>query len=405
MPITKYSLGKETIYSWQYQGMQNLTKEIGTILEPQTSSLSPESSILIKPNLNNDLNALTGNSVDLRVLAALIQALQMRGFANITIADGPNIGVYRKGVDVFARLGVRALADHFGVNLADLNHAPFAVVRLPTGPIRVAEICLHADFVINIPKIKTHAEAGMSAAIKNLMGCVVGTDTRLVHADLATNLVRLNEFITPNLILVDGIIGMEGNGPGDGTPRRADILLAGKNPFVMDLLLARLVGLDRNSIPCLQVALENAHIDIRDVALVDKIEPIIRFEPPPPRGLVTRILDHRFLTGIRDITRPIHSSETARRLLYRLGIMQDVYENAEPRIEGLTLNRQECNDCGKCLPVCPLELPITEPGFTFDCLQCLYCFFVCPQDAIRIVGDLGYLKSHLARYGEMMKSL
>jgi Pyruvate/2-oxoacid:ferredoxin oxidoreductase delta subunit len=142
---------------------------------------------------------------------------------------------------------------------------------------------------------------------------------------------------------------------------------------------------------------------------VDEIEAIARFEPPPQRKLMTRLLEHRLLAGLRDLTRPIHGSETARRLLYRLGIMQDVYEVAEARIERLVLDRGACDECGKCLAVCPIELPITDSDFDFwaspNCLGCLYCAFVCPQEAITIEGELGYLKARLARYGEAMRSL
>lgn len=365
--------------------------------------------ILLKPNLNNDLSALTGNSTDLRLLAAVIETLQQRGCARIVVGDGPNIGTYRKGIDVLGRLGVRALCAHYGVECIDLNHAPTAEIRLTTGTVRVARLCLEADFFLSLPKLKTHAEAGMSAAVKNLMGCVAGTDKRLMHYSLPANLVRLNEIIKPHLILVDGLTAMEGNGPGDGRPRQLDLLIAGTDAFLLDLYIARLVGLDRNNIPYLRIARQEGYIRDEDIAQVDKIEPIAHLEPPPPRSLSTRALEHRFLQGVRDLTRPIHGSEVARRLLYRLGIMQDVYEQAEARIERLTLDRQACDKCGRCLAACPTAIPITDPHFDFwgspDCLACLYCAFVCPQKAIMIQGDLGYLKTHLARYGELMRRL
>ena len=67
--------------------------------------------IVLKPNLNNDLVALSGNCTDLRVLSALIEGLQARGYTRFTIADGSNVGVDRRDIDTFKRLRVDALAD------------------------------------------------------------------------------------------------------------------------------------------------------------------------------------------------------------------------------------------------------------------------------------------------------
>jgi uncharacterized protein (DUF362 family)/ferredoxin len=365
--------------------------------------------ILIKPNLNNDLSALTGNSTDLRVLVALIQNLQQQGYTNITIADGPNVGIYRKGIDVFDRLGLRCLAEKLDVRLIDLNHSAYVQVEVESGFVRVAEPCLQADYLINVPKIKTHAEAGMSVAVKNLMGCVVGADTRIMHLDLGANLVRLNQAVQPDLILVDGLIGMEGNGPGDGSPRRLDLLLAGRDPYELDLLVSRLMGLDAKESSYLKVAQQKGIIDDDVLRQMEDIDPMVTLEAPPQRSLVTRILEHHSLGRLRDLTRFIHGSEWARRLLYRFRIMQDVYETSEANVETLILEHELCDRCGLCLDVCPVELPITDKDFDFyassDCLGCLYCAFICPQEAIQIVGELGYLEAHLARYGESMRSL
>jgi uncharacterized protein (DUF362 family)/NAD-dependent dihydropyrimidine dehydrogenase PreA subunit len=365
--------------------------------------------IFIKPNLNNDLCAMTGNSTDLRLLAAVIEALQQRGYANIAIGDGPNIGTYRRGIDVFGRLGVRALAAHFGVRLLDLNREPPVEAELTTGRVRLARICLEADFFINLPKLKTHAEAGMSLALKSLIGCVVGTDKREVHANLPANIVRLNEIIRPHLHIADALVAMEGNGPGDGDPRRLDMLLAGTNPFVLDLAAAQLFGLSWQQVPALEVAHHLGHLSEEEVAAADALEPLVALEPPPPRGLLTRLLDHRALAPLRDLTRPMHSQEWVRAALHRAGIIQDVYEQTEADIEQLTLNRQACDGCGLCLAVCPTELAITAPDFDFwtspECLRCLYCALVCPRKAIAIEGNPGYLEAHLERYGEKMRSL
>ena len=386
-----------------------IVDHVRACLETVTLPARLDAVIVIKPNLNNDLLALTGNSTDLRVLAALLRALQERGYTDITLADGPNIGTYRKGVDILGRLGVRALAERFGARVLDLNQSSAVEIEVATGTVRVADVWLHADFFISVPKIKTHAEAGMSGAVKNLMGCVSGTDKRLMHRDLAANLVRLNERIRPDWILVDGLVGMEGNGPGDGIPKRLDTLLCGDDPFRLDLLLARLVGLDREIIPYLTIARQRGHINDEDVRLVDAIDPVVAFEPAPTRGLATRLLEHRALTAVRDLTRPIHSSEAVRALLYRLGVIQDVYRQDEAQIRSMSLDRQRCDGCGACVAVCPMELPVTDADFGFlaspECLGCLYCALICPREAIEIQGELGYLQDHLERYGKSIRCL
>jgi ferredoxin len=310
---------------------------------------------------------------------------------------------------VFDRLGLRCLAEKLDVRLIDLNHSAYVQVEVESGFVRVAEPCLQADYLINVPKIKTHAEAGMSVAVKNLMGCVVGADTRIMHLDLGANLVRLNQAVQPDLILVDGLIGMEGNGPGDGSPRRLDLLLAGRDPYELDLLVSRLMGLDAKESSYLKVAQQKGIIDDDVLRQMEDIDPMVTLEAPPQRSLVTRILEHHSLGRLRDLTRFIHGSEWARRLLYRFRIMQDVYETSEANVETLILEHELCDRCGLCLDVCPVELPITDKDFDFyassDCLGCLYCAFICPQEAIQIVGELGYLEAHLARYGESMRSL
>jgi uncharacterized protein (DUF362 family)/ferredoxin len=399
-----------TVTIWKYENTGALIQDVRGLLERDDVSRprSKHDLILLKPNLNNDLSALTGNSTDLRLLTAVLRYFTDAGYTNVVIADGPNVGIDRKGVDVFDRLGVRRLAEQFGVRVVNLNDEPSVQVELTTSKARVASICLEADFIVCLPKIKTHAEVGMSLACKLLVGCVVGQDKKRVHDNLVPNILRLNEIIRPDLYLVDGLIAMEGNGPGDGHPRRLDLLIAGDDPFQVDLAGSRLVGFELDEIPYLRLAYDKGHISTEDWQTAQAIEPLAYIEKPPPRKVATRILGHNIFTNLRDITRPLHSAMVVQRFLYHTGIIQDVYEVKDAHLAPLTLDREMCTECDSCLSFCPVELPITASDFEFNagkCVECLACALVCPEGAIPLTGDLGYLAAHLERYGEELRAL
>jgi len=362
--------------------------------------------ILLKPNCNNDLPSVFGNSTDLRLIKAVIDFLHERGYRRLTIGDGPNIGTFRKGIDVLGRLGLRALAGHSGVEVVDLNRAPAVSVELATGPVAVAEICLTADCVISLPKIKTHAEAGFSFAMKNLIGCASGTDKRRVHDDLARNIAALNERIPVRLVIGDGLIVMEGNGPGDGQPRYGGLLLAGDDPFWLDGVAARLAGLDPRRVPYWQAAIARRNLTEADLLPIDAIAPLVELVPAPARGTAATLLDHPALAVLRDRTRAIHSSHLVRSLLYRLGVIQDVYSGCEPRITRLLVDSAKCQGCGLCAAFCPHSLgPAGLAARPDNCLRCLSCYWLCPHTSVTIDGELGYLAEHRRRFAGRLARL
>jgi uncharacterized protein (DUF362 family) len=363
---------------------------------------------LLKPNLNNDLNGLTGNSTDLRLLRALIEALQERGYRNLTIADGPNFGVHRLGINVFRRLAVDRLAALYGVKCVDLNFDQGRPVELLGGRLtRIAATCLEADYMINLPKLKTHAEAGLSLACKNLIGCNVGVNKKRAHDDLPRAIVRLNQILRPQLHIVDGLVAMEGNGPGDGLPRELGLLFSGRDPFLLDAAIARLVGITPDRLPHLAVARQQGLLDVRDWEAVAGLTPLVRLLPAPPRRLIARALTRNSLTWFRDLTRPLFANRLVIRLLHRLRIVQDIYEATEAEIGRLSLNGAGRDaELSRLSAYCPVGLDINR--FRFDpaeerCIGCLYCFWLSPDGLVRLDGDLGYLRTHLDRYQTLVR--
>ena len=257
--------------------------------------------IVIKPNLNNDLSALTGNSTDLRVLAALVSELQSKGYTNVAIADGPNVGVERRGIDVFKRLRISNLATKFGVELINLNRDDGEPVTLEGGAQpRISHTLTNADFIICAPTVKTHAEAGMSIACKNWVGIVCGQDKRQMHYALGPNIARLVERFPPHLVIVDGLIGMEGNGPGDGEPVRLGFIAAATNPWLCDLTVCRLVGFPWENVTYLKYAVEQQIIPpTLPNEVATQVSRMAQVVPAPTRNILAETSDKRSLFWLK----------------------------------------------------------------------------------------------------------
>lgn len=123
-----------------------------------------------------------------------------------------------------------------------------------------------ADVIINFCKLKSHGMMGMSAATKNLFGIIPGTKKPEFHfrfpnyEDFANMLIDLNEFLKPKYCIVDAVVGMEGNGPTAGTPRKIGAILASKSPYKLDLACAAIIGLTKENVPTLEEAYKRGFI-------------------------------------------------------------------------------------------------------------------------------------------------
>lgn len=364
---------------------------------------SRDARVVLKPNLNNDLVALTGNCVDLRVFAGLIEALQRRGFRNITIADGSNVGIARRDISTFRRLRVQGLAERYGVRVVDLNHdeGREIVLHRDAHPA-IAKTVLEADFLISIPKVKTHAEAGLSCAMKNWVGIARGQDKRHMHYDLGRNIFALNEVVLPDLILVDGLVGMEGNGPGDGEPFRFGQLLMSDNAFLNDAVVCRLVDMPLTEVPYLVHAHTAGHLDNALLAQIASSLPVLRpIKRAPPRSRLSELSEARSLNWLKKAVRPVVQHPKVSELAYKAKIIQDVYSLEDDTLQLVGRNAEACGNCARCVDFCPTGLTLAEIGVKTDspdCIQCLYCWWVCPNEALSLSGEHNAMSRQVGRY-------
>ncbi len=121
--------------------------------------------------------------------------------------------------------------------------------------IKVAKRVLDADFLINVPTMKTHVATGVSLCLKNLKGVLPENEKRRSHF-LGVNkfVTDLNSIVKPHLCVIDGTVAMEGDGPMQGTPVHLGVLVAGCDPVATDLIATRVMGLDPWEFKCFNYA-------------------------------------------------------------------------------------------------------------------------------------------------------
>lgn len=406
--MKEFTFEKDSIKLFECRNMKDVERNIEQVFKDNQKILprKKDAKILVKPNLNNDLNALTGNSTDLRVIISVLRALKKRKYSNVTLADGPNCGVNHIGIDVFSRLSLRQVAKMFDIKLMNLNKDKGRIVKLLTDDAEIAESILDSDFIIDLPKIKTHMEAKITIACKNYMGGLKGTEKRKMHENLPGNIVRLNEIIKTDLIIVDGLVAMEGNGPGAGIPKKLNVILSGHNPYVMDFLCSKLMGFDYNKIPFLKIALGKGHLSQNDVKDLGKVEKIADFLPAK-QNLFSKILLYKNVFINIRFSKPFQrffDSGIIPWLLFKMGVRQDQYIHREKEINKLSerpgLSAEGKEKLRKCLEVyCPIGMERLDDE---RCLKCMYCYQIVP-DLINLDGDLGAFGMQIERFGKFVK--
>ncbi|PIE59436.1 MAG: [Fe-S]-binding protein [Desulfobulbus propionicus] len=403
----------------QCSSFQEIHKQLFAGLS-RLKSLFPQdrsSRILLKPNLNSNMNALTGNTTDLRIMAALILFLKEQGYTSITIAEGTNSGFYRTGISVISRLKVDELAKYYGVHCIDLNQSKPVFIQFENGlSAGVAKECMEADFFINLPKLKTHFEAGMSVCLKNLIGCLVGQENKKkTHDSLAANIVHLTENINPHLHVIDAIWAMEGLGPTKGTPVKTNCVILGDDPYLLDLYAAKFAGVQHHTIAPLVVAEKKGFLTKRHHEFLHSKPPAPEVKPfaPPKAGPIAEFIHHpkrqKFFLAIRNTRffNALCNTGLVGHLLYLTNLRQDVFINEEMKLNALIFHPEKCSFCGRCQEYCPVGLTLPESFANKKmkhCIQCLYCFCICPEKAIELDGELGYFEEQIKQYDEILRN-
>ena len=336
--------------------------------------VKPGMRIGIKANLVAAMGPDAAATTHPALVKALVDIIKERGAIPV-VGDSPG-GVYNA---VFLNR-VYAASGMNGVG-AELNR-DFSTreIELPAGKLcRTATVTgwlLDCDAIINFAKLKSHGMMGLSAAAKNLFGSIPGTMKPEYHfrfpdpADFADMLVDLDEFWKPRLHLVDAVVAMEGNGPTAGSPKAVGCLLAGENPHRIDLLCARLIGLDPGTVPTLRAA--------------------------QARGLCPETLEEVSIDGPwRDFLTEGFEIITERNGLQFQNLLGGGKRGAlfskflsRTIAARPTVEKDLCVGCRKCEQICPAKaITMKNKRPSVDrkaCIRCFCCQEFCPKGAMKV---------------------
>ena len=208
-------------------------------------NLHGEEHVVIKPNVCNAKNPYGMVNTDSRVMEAVVDLIRPKA-GRITVVESDNIsGSAEKR---FSESGLLVKLKELDVEFLNLSKDEYEVHEVAGRMLRLPRTVLDADFFINLPKIKTCGHTLVTLSIKNLFGVLQRAKKNRLHSRLDEILPYLAKAIRNDLIVVDGIVAMEGNGPVIGTPKELGVVVAGSNPFTVDATCARMMGFDPSQI-------------------------------------------------------------------------------------------------------------------------------------------------------------
>ena len=243
--------------------------------------LDPSKQVIIKPNVCNAKNPEGMVITDFRVIKSVVDIVRENG-NDLLIVESDNIS--GSAESRMEGSGLMRLLDEWDVDFLNLSHDDYTEFEIAGNTLRLPETVLNADYFINIPKIKTCAHTLVTLGIKNLYGIFQRKQKSKLHKHLDKILPFLAKTIRNDLIVVDGINCMEGNGPIVGNPVCLNLILAGRNVVSIDAVCSHLMGYDPADIS--HIALSSKQgvgpIDMESIEVMgeDWMKYIQNFEPP-----------------------------------------------------------------------------------------------------------------------------
>lgn len=251
----RYMSATVSLVSARTYDAASLATALETLLAPLggiASVVKPGDRVLLKPNL------LTGSRpgkecITRPEVVAAVARMVLDAGGKPFLGDSPAFGSAR---GVIERNGYLPLIEALNLPVVEFSGERYATESDRFAHLRLSKEAVDADVVINLPKVKSHMQLTLTLGVKNLFGCVPGKMKAWWHLEAGKDaacfgemLVETARAIAPDLSIIDGIIGHQGNGPSGGEPRLLGLLGASRDVFALDRALVDILQVEPASIP------------------------------------------------------------------------------------------------------------------------------------------------------------
>lgn len=324
--------------------------------------------VLLKPNILFAAPPSRAVSTHPSMVRAAAEWALAAGASEVWVGDSPGFGSPRRNL---RECGITGALEGLPIKIADFNKA--VPLPNPGGAMpeyAVAEEAMQADFIINLPKLKTHTQMVMTCAVKNLFGLVVGFTKGRYHLQagrdnslFARYLVELAYLHKPAITFVDAVVAMHGNGPGSGEPFTMGLVMAGTDPMAVDATAARIIGFERSMVPMFAVAAQ-LNKGMQEPEQIEVLGESV--ESAKVAGFKPSAGGRGFAAVPAVIMKPLKEWLAIRPVI----------------------DPEKCKECLECVKMCPARVMAHQnKRITIDkkgCIRCFCCQEICPEGAIRV---------------------
>jgi uncharacterized protein (DUF362 family)/NAD-dependent dihydropyrimidine dehydrogenase PreA subunit len=344
---------------------ENVDKAISEVFKIIKVNIKSHSKVLIKPNILMAKKPGYACTTHPTVIEAVCKILAKK---NCEIIIGESSGWNTK--QGFEVSGIKAVAEKYHAKIIvfeDNKILDKKINGVVLKELKITSFVENVDYIINMPKMKTHAFMRITGAVKNCFGFIPGFQKALYHTKgkdenaFGELLIDIYSQCKDKIVIniMDAIVGMEGEGPGNGDPKNTGLIIASTDALALDVVESKIMGFDPLKIQTIRAAIDRKLLDINNVKVIGDYKnsniPNLKYQPAGQGSGITK-----FVT-------------TAASYLTKTSVLI-------PEV-----NKEKCIKCGICAKLCPVQCITLKPYPTFDrnvCIKCYCCHEHCPQGAI-----------------------